>query len=163
MSLAKELKNTMQKYNSAPETVEHMQNVQKYIAKITSELIHRGMDHDASKLQPPEKEAFDKSTPKLKGLTYGSSEYKQSLLDIKPAIDHHNSVNRHHPEHFENGFSGMNLIDIIEMLCDWKAATLRHADGDILKSLEINKGRFQMSEQLYIILKNTIIDLGWDK
>lgn len=50
----------------------------------------------------------------------------------------------------------MNLIDLIEMLCDWKAATMRHTDGDIRKSLEINKGRFQISYQLQRILENTI-------
>ena len=52
--------------------------------------------------------------------------------------------------------SYMNLIDVIEMFCDWKAATLRHADGDILNSIKINKKRFGMSEQLCQILINTI-------
>jgi len=27
----------------------------------------------------------------------------------------------------------MNLIDLIEMVCDWKAASLRMKDGDFLK------------------------------
>jgi hypothetical protein len=51
----------------------------------------------------------------------------------------------------------MDLYDIIEMFLDWKAATERHADGDILKSIEINKGRFKMSEQLYEIFLNTAL------
>ena len=52
--------------------------------------------------------------------------------------------------------SQMNLVDIIEMLCDWKAATMRHNDGDILKSIEFNKKRFQISDQLTQIFLNTV-------
>ena len=49
-----------------------------------------------------------------------------------------------------------NLIDLVEMICDWKAASERHADGDIYKSIEINQQRFGYSDELKIILKNTI-------
>lgn len=30
----------------------------------------------------------------------------------------------------------MNLIDIVEMFCDWKAASERQLDGNLLKSIE---------------------------
>lgn len=50
----------------------------------------------------------------------------------------------------------MNLFDILEMLVDWVAATKRHSDGDIHKSIEINTKRFSLSPQLVEILKNTI-------
>ena len=55
----------------------------------------------------------------------------------------------------------MNLIDVIEMLCDWKAATMRHADGDIKKSIEINQKRFGYSDELKAILLNTIEFMHW--
>jgi len=71
------------------------------------------------------------------------------------AVKHHQENNSHHPEAHEEGIDGMNLIDIVEMLCDWKAATLRTKNGDIQKSLEIQKERFGISDQLYNILKNT--------
>jgi hypothetical protein len=74
---------------------------------------------------------------------------------MKPALDHHYDLNHHHPEHFLRGIRGMNLIDIIEMLCDWKAATMRHADGNIYKSIEINQERFNYSYELKEILINT--------
>lgn len=51
---------------------------------------------------------------------------------------------------------GMNLISLLEMLCDWKAATLRHNDGDIRKSIEINQRRFGYSDELKQILLNTL-------
>ena len=50
----------------------------------------------------------------------------------------------------------MNLIDIIEMLCDWLAATERHQDGDIYKSIELNQKRFNYNNELKIVLINTI-------
>jgi hypothetical protein len=78
---------------------------------------------------------------------------------MKVALDHHYSNNRHHPEYFENGINDMTLIDLIEMLCDWYAATQRHNDGDIFKSIEFNKTRFNMSDQLVSILTNTVNEL----
>jgi len=75
---------------------------------------------------------------------------------MKPAVDHHYEMNRHHPEHFADGIDGMNLLDIVEMLCDWKAATLRHKDGDLRKSIETNAVRFKISPQLKRIILNTI-------
>lgn len=52
--------------------------------------------------------------------------------------------------------NNMNLIDLLEALCDWKAASLRHNDGNIYRSLEINSVRFNLSPQLVNILRNTV-------
>ncbi len=61
----------------------------------------------------------------------------------------------------ESRLNNMSLLDIIEMLADWKAATMRHADGDFAKSLEINRQRFGISDQLHHILVNTAKELNW--
>lgn len=144
------------KNNSQFKTMRHIETVRNYLNVIIKELISRGETHDQSKLQEPELSIFNEYTPKLRGVTYGSDEYKKNMTEMATAINHHNKCNRHHPEHFENHLEGMNLIDLIEMLCDWKSATLRHADGDIYKSLEINHIRFQFSDELKTILKNTM-------
>jgi hypothetical protein len=104
---------------------------------------------------------YDEFTPKLRDSTYGSDEYKGFLKDMGAALQHHYANNSHHPEHYPNGINGMSLLDVIEMLADWKAATSRHADGDIQKSLEINKARFGISDQLAEMLANTVKELGW--
>jgi hypothetical protein len=57
--------------------------------------------------------------------------------------------------------NGMSLLDVLEMLADWKAAGMRHADGSIEQSLEINRERFEISDQLFEILKNTVRELEW--
>lgn len=138
------------------ETKKHIENVKIIINKIQKELENRANNHDKTKLEDPEFKIFCEYTPKLKDCTYGSDEYKQFLKEMKPALDHHYENNRHHPEHFKNGIQDMNIIDLLEMLCDWKAATMRHNDGDIVKSLDINSKRFNISDQLKNILKNSL-------
>lgn len=53
------------------------------------------------------------------------------------------------------GICGMTLLDLIEMFCDWKAASERHNDGGIMRSIKVNTDRFQLSPQLVRILENT--------
>lgn len=146
-------------YDSTDETLKHKLMVARYLRKFATELLFRAENHDASKLEAPEKAIFDEYTPKLKNTTYGSDEYKQYLAEMQVALHHHYMTNRHHPEHFQNDISGMNLIDVIEMFCDWIAATQRHADGNIIDSININERRFMFSDELKSILLNTITDL----
>jgi hypothetical protein len=186
-------------------TWEHIDVVMRLLASAQMELMRRQFTHDRTKLLPPEVECFTEYTPKLKASTYGSDEYKAMLAEMAPALKHHYSHNRHHPEYFEScsespeiaeylymanwaakhgevlpddrirykelvdylaikqaeaksSINRMNLFDILEMFIDWNAAVLRHADGDINKSIEINTKRFAMSPQLVKIFENTI---GW--
>jgi hypothetical protein len=76
-------------------------------------------------------------------------------------LAHHDATNRHHPEHFPNGANGMTLVDLIEMLADWKAATERGRDGDLAQTLEIHRERFGLAPQLMDILSNTARHYGW--
>ena len=137
------------------ETMLHIQQVQTLLLRCCAELHDRCMSHDQSKLGPPEVNTFVEFTPKLRGSTYGSDEYNGFLAAMKPALDNHYANNRHHPEHFEKGMLGMNLIDLLEMLCDWFAATKRHADGDLYKSIDLNAKRFGYSDELRQIFVNT--------
>ena len=137
------------------ETIRHIENVRKFIRFITDKLTTRGVEHDRLKLESPEVEIFTEYTPMLATATYGSDEYNQSLKEMNVALQHHYAHYRHHPEHFERGINDMNLIDIVEMICDWKAASMRHNDGNLLKSIEINARRFGYDDQLKQILINT--------
>ena len=148
-------------YDSAVDTLEHISKVQERIRIVTNELTIRAVRHDMSKLAEPEKSGYDKLTADLKDIVYGTPEYKQALADAKPVIDHHYRANSHHPEHYANGIAGMSLLDIVEMLCDWKAASERTKQGSIAQSLTHNKTRFGISDQLAAILENTVKELGW--
>jgi len=137
------------------ETLEHIDRVRHFIDRFVLALLERGERHDRTKLEEPEAEAFARSAG-LRKMSYGNPEYvKQCKEQLGEALDHHYAHCRHHPEHHETGIDGMNLVDLVEMFLDWRAATERHEDGNIFKSIEINKGRFEISEQLCEILRNT--------
>jgi hypothetical protein len=148
-------------YDSTQDTEKHIETVRGFLSDVIGNLAARSLLHDGSKLVEPEKSMYDEFTPKLKGSTYGSDEYKGFLKDMGVALKHHYENNSHHPEHYENGINGMTLMDLVEMLADWKAAGMRHANGNIEQSLEINRKRFGMSDQLFEIFKNTVKNLGW--
>ena len=169
-------------------TLKHIRQVQELLRKCADKLTKRAIVHDASKFTKEEWPHFLLNTESLAALTYGSKEYKEKLKQMRPAIEEHYKTNRHHPEHFKryvcNGcfviyyeecgrckvcgytqrqeeadISQMSLIDLIEMICDWLAATKRHEDGDIIKSIEINQDRFHYSDELKNILMNTVMEL----
>jgi formylmethanofuran dehydrogenase subunit E len=186
-------------YDSAPDTNAHRVRVGEFLYYVAGALTARATLHDATKLMEPEKPIFDEFTPKLKGATYDSDEYKGFLKEMKVALDHHYENSPHHPEHFNrlmwwcekcgsewsdadlpgpeedktlctvcagSGESSelasyystqdMTMIDLIEMLADWKAASERHDDGDIQESMKKNKKRFNIPPALMQILQNTL-------
>ena len=146
----------------------HIDRVRFFVRKAATNLQERALVHDASKLVEPELEAFDIATPKLATLEYGSEEYKQSTRDLGPALDHHFAHNDHHPQHFENGIQGMSLMALIEMLCDWRAASERGKqrtdDPEKVKTFEdglaYQQERFGYSDEVAEILRNTVRELG---
>ena len=150
-------------YDSTVDTLKHIKRVSQLMTEAASELIRRANVHDNSKLESPEKELFDEFTPKLKDSTYGSDEYKEFLKGLKVALDSHYSKNSHHPEFYSNGINGMDLFDIIELFFDWKAAGERHDNGNIYKSIQINKDRLKLSDQLVDIFNNTAERLNYEK
>lgn len=151
----------MTDYDSRPDTRKHIRRVQELLSQVEDELHHRGRVHDASKLVDPELATFNEYTPKLQTSTYGTDEYKGFLKGMGAGLRHHYEHNRHHPEHFPNGVSDMTLVDLVEMLADWKAAGERHADGDMARSLRLQEERFGIDQQLMSVLWNTAEALGW--
>ena len=143
-------------YSYEIELHQHVAKVRGNIDHFIGNMANRAFLHDASKFTSAEFDIFEKVSPELRTTTYGTDEYKALLKKLGPALDHHYANNDHHPEHFPNGVNDMDLFQFVEMLCDWKAAVEKHDDGDIYKSLEINKNRFGISDQLYQIMVNTI-------
>lgn len=137
------------------DTMLHIERVRNLLNLCVVELLKRGELHDQSKLESPEVELFEEYGPLLKQLTYNSPEYHESLAKLKPALDHHYARNAHHPEHYKNGVDDMNLFDVLEMFCDWKAASERQYNGNLLTSISKNANRFGLSPQLVKIFENT--------
>ena len=142
--------------DSRPDTQKHIDLVNENGKKFCDKFLERLTHHDASKLEEPEHKYFDKGTPQLQSSTFGEKSYDDAKARIKPGLDHHYANNDHHPEHFgEQGISGMNLYQLLEMWIDWTAAVKRHADGNIFNSLMYNRDRFHIDDQLFNILLNT--------
>jgi len=171
-------------FESKFKAMRHVETVRNFISTVIKELLNRQELHDQTKLQSPEAEIFAEHTPKLRDSAYASEEYNECLKEMNVALEHHYKNSRHHPEHFghmrcaacmdtytidpdahcvdcsRNGIPkhsilSMNLIDMIEMLCDWKAATLRHDTGDLYQSIELNQKRFGYGNEIKKLLINT--------
>lgn len=156
-----------ERYDSRPETKAHIERVRDFGRLVVQNLERRFRDHDLSKLESPEVEAFDIATPKLATLEYGSPEYKESLAGLGEALKHHYEHNDHHAEHHKHGVSGMSLLSLLEMLCDWRAAserTKQRADppdrvASFESGLAYNFERFGIEPQLQQVLVNTVREL----
>jgi hypothetical protein len=149
-------------FDSTPDTLRHSLRVAELMGELIKELLDRSIRHDLSKTREPERVVYDDVVPRLRAAAYGSPEY-QTLVDaMGEGLRHHYAHNRHHPEHFPDGVNGMTLVDLVEMLADWKAATERTSPlGDLADSLPVNAERFAIARQLMEILENTARHFGW--
>jgi len=153
--------------NAARATIEkHRTDVMNNMNVFVEKLIFRAQDHDMSKFSDEEFPAlFEimRVVNRQGKADFGTPEYERRKAMLEPMTKHHyaDPNNTHHPEHFENGLDGMDLLDIIEMFCDWKAAgEERNLDG----KMSLNKAmeRYNMSRQLRNIFLNTAKNLGID-
>lgn len=143
-------------YDSRLDTLAHITLVRHLLLSAVMELVQRSHMHDWSKLEEPELSAFNEWTPKLRDVEYGSEEYEECRAGMADALTSHYMHNDHHPEHFPNGIADMNLIQFFEMVCDWVAASRRHAHGDVRKSVEFNAERFGYGDEIKQLIMNTI-------
>ena len=131
----------------------HGRAIRTNLAKIASELIHRSAVHDDSKLSDEQLDRYISRHQEIHDLKYESPKREKIEEKYKDLLKTHHSEYRHHPEHFKNGIDDMNLVDVIEMLCDWAGA-----GADIEQSLKLNQKKYCISPQLMTLIKNTIKD-----
>jgi hypothetical protein len=109
-------------------TNEHIERVRRCLALLAAvsgyadELIERGKVHDASKFGPEERAAYIWLTEYHRCRKSGEPfEYPDGVAEqVKLAIRHHVTSNRHHPE-FHADPNDMSDVDLVEMVCDWTA------------------------------------------
>lgn len=136
------------------DTKRHIHDVQMLIEQFIIQLQHRAETHDASKLVNPEKDILRKYSHELDNSSYGDETYEHHLNKVREAIQHHYQHNSHHPEHYDDGIRGMNLLDIVEMFFDW-CATARKYNNNVESSIRYGQERFDMSDDLTQIFINT--------
>jgi hypothetical protein len=135
-------------------TLEHINRVKAKMEFFASVLATRGANHDSSKLKEPEYSgwlAMDKE-PRY---PYGSRKYYDKMFRYKEVLEHHYSINSHHPEHFEDPSNQMDLIDLIEMLCDWFSYSNDISWLEGYNTINSQCARFKLNDTIKHLLLNT--------
>ncbi len=138
----------------------HISLVQDNINAVIRELNCRSAAHDLSKFSEEERPLVD-NKPLLNEAEYMSDEYMTLLEQVKPALLTHYHNNSHHPQHYTDGIYGMDMLDLLEMLADWKAACEESKDGDFASSFKANISRFNINDELSSLLRKTCQGIGW--
>lgn len=141
------------------DTRQHILNVQRQMYKVIEKLIARTYNHDSSKYDREEAHTYAKVVPMFKGKKYGTPEHKAVGDMLGEAWEHHEKNNDHHTGYHLNGINDMNLISIIEMLCDWKAASMRNPNQNFKESCLMNCKKYGADDQLTKIIMNTALSL----
>ena len=144
-------------------TAKHRREVSYFIRLISNKLLARGICHDQSKDEQPELDAFTNLRQSMDGIDFGSPKYLAEINKLGPALTHHYQANRHHPEHWpDNGVADMNIVDIVEMFCDWQSAANSDPNGNIHESIRQGVIRYGLSGELASILYNTATMVSTD-
>ncbi|TSA28601.1 hypothetical protein D4R71_00420 [bacterium] len=143
------------------DTLLHISEVRENLEIISSQLKQRGYAHDKTKLQQLEFDGFVSTREKFKKANYGSPEYQECIELTKPAVEHHYKNNRHHTGFHKNGINDMTLIDIIEMIADWRAAARRSPDKKLENTLDYATKKYGIQSQLAKVIINTFEQLNW--
>lgn len=143
------------------DTIVHVQEVKANLQDAIHDLEKRSIVHDLSKFQDPEFSVFCGTRQEFKKANYGTPEYDAVSEKAKVGVQHHHSNNRHHTAYHENGIADMNLMDLMEMLADWKAASRRSPDLSFSDSLPRAYERYGISPDLQMLIENTISYLNW--
>lgn len=144
-------------------TQAHIKRVATLLGEVNSELHFRALYHDASKFDPIEAGPLQEMQDLIEQegpAPYGSEEYKRRTDLLGPMLAHHYANNSHHPEHYASGIAGMTILDVVEMLCDWKAASDR--GGESVINLTYSAEKYGIEPMLLSIMKNTCRHKGWD-
>jgi len=144
----------------------------RFMLRVCLRLLKRAWRHDLSKYNPRECHDLVLARHKYAGVIPSSPEYIKSLELVTSSLDYHFQANSHHPEHFmliDNQFfglgasvEGMPLLDVIEMLCDWKANSVSRSPGESFASIiRIQKEKYNITEAFASSLLITAYELGF--
>ena len=99
----------------------HRESLADSMIEIADHLRQRARVHDRCKLKPDQFIGFARIDQAEREHGYGSREFSRALRADSEAIRTHVAESSHHPEHHAI-VADMGWLDIIEMVCDWKAA-----------------------------------------
>lgn len=125
----------------------HQALVRKYLLNLAHQLQQRALLHDLSKFQLDEFAGIVEINQVAREHRIDSPEYKASIQ--AEAVKLHWSRNPHHPEFYPGGIKDMSLLDLVEMVIDWRAASETYGRTSFSESLRIQRERFMMTDEQY--------------
>ena len=147
------------------DTRKHQQLVAEKMVKCAKRLLDKGMAHDASKFSEIEKRTYTEPVWKLNhnNVEYGSEKYNRLVAQMDEGWEHHIAENDHHPQWFEkfgsqtldDPIKAMDMFALIEMLCDWIAASRRN-NSRACDAMRFLKKKYPLDSQIECILNNTL-------
>ncbi len=137
----------------------HIRGVQAWMRHAIMLWTNRMVTHDQSKYSSPELPLIHQKA-RLDSIPLNTPEYYDALAQIKTAVQAHYECNTHHPEHYANGVLDMGLLDLMEMICDWRVAAEMNGT-DLAVSFDKCVERFDIPQELRTVLLNTYKELGW--
>lgn len=147
------------------DTRKHQQWVAERLMACAKKLLDRAVRHDASKFSDVERKSYVGPVWELntREVAYGSDEYKALTAQMGEGWQHHLAHNTHHPENAtltapefaSDPFAAMDLFDLIEMLCDWIAASKRRGNEPSLPIKRYVDDKW-LDRQMECVLRNTL-------
>jgi hypothetical protein len=151
----------MSKFKYRHDIIDHKEKVGKNLLKIQTEIGRRMYSHDNDKIANDTIfEVYEQYNSKLRNEKYDSPEFLKYAKIMRPAVQLHTSKNRHHFYDKSNQIKNeeVDLIDLIEVLCDWIGATERNPNIDFKEALEYNFEKYNIPKEWRIIMLNTYIN-----
>lgn len=133
----------------------HKLEIQKKLSLLINELKKRADEHDISKLKEPEYSGWVKMDKEPR-YEYGSKEYFEKIKKYKWLFDLHYRKNRHHPEYWQGFFQDMDLIDLLEMICDWISYRDDLTYQEATEVIEKQCTRFGFPQLMRELILNTV-------
>lgn len=141
--------------------IDHKRRVYKHINTISKELMHRAFEHDNDKIEDDLIfDIYNEHSQTQRSIPFGTKERIDfEHITMGPAVDKHIHANRHHLYNSRNplSFEHANLLDYIEILCDWKSAMERNelSEEDEIERIKFLLDKYNFPEDIKVAMLNT--------
>lgn len=134
---------------------EHRALVHDKMATVSRDINTRARHHDQSSLNGSEFRIYEEHFDELQKYPMFDPRRDAVLKEMRVATMYHHNANDHHPEHFDDGINGMNLIQMIEFVADIMSQSEQNGI-DVYEMLPLLKDQYDISSQLYQVILNTV-------
>ena len=121
---------------------EHREEVADALYALADAISRRARIHDRDKLKGKNFRDYVEVSKIGRTHPFGSEAYAEAMKPHKAeggVVDRHFKANPHHPEFYDIPKVQMNFLDIIEMVCDWRAAARTYGTGRLSESVAYQK------------------------